>query len=643
MLILNDIDTPKDDSLIICEFLPTWVAWLRNVPRVLTYDEACRLFWQDGMQRNQFSFGQLWLNGILQRREVGDLRLDHGDILSFSCPPEVRLWPQQEVSVGEKQESHETPGSSAGGVVSTGRTVSTGPMSNVVTIPDPPDHAFQADYHFTGSPAVATFSFTEEFADAIRLRRGSVAPFPNFFGRRGADLPDEDEEPPRRSDEDNRRLRRSTEFIPVGISVLCVRYAAEGLGDLYGHITFQPHDPPDEWIRSVEFVWPALRYRAWHFVSIHDPIRDSHVIRPSVDALLIAVQTEGRWPRVRVAFEVDKLDSTFRNRVQELTQQQVPTVVNRIQLIAFSDFSDLCDPTRNERCFHCHMYLNGVVLLDEDMQAVREGDHLLLRIIPRTDLPAAFFANIPVSDTGFDEQGIPRRVVYNSLDPPAPPWSIPPNAALDTYCISLWTNHGGAVLTQRWFTIWRVRSLVYYRVPSMRVRRVHPQDAWVMIDKIHTQWPDLQPREWSLMQVHASYLLSVDLARHAQLVILQTPIDTPHNHATVVLNKEGIDAWASTLPRRVSLLQLTGAFGFTDAIAPCRFRRNGVPLVPEQGLYDAFHGDVFTLVPENQLGMTTIAGVRPQQEDQDTGHPGHREGHPYHPYRNRGPRVRRLE
>lgn len=180
--------------------------------------------------------------------------------------------------------------------------MSTGPMSNIATVPDPPDHAFQPDYHFDGTSAVVTFSFTEEFADAIRLRRGSVAPFPNFFGRRGADLPDEEEEPPRRSDEDNRRLRRSTSVVPVGISTLCVRYAAEGLGDLYGHITFQPHDPPDEWIRSVEFVWPALRYKAWHFVTVHDPIRDSHVIRPSVDALLIAVQTEGRWPRVRVAF-----------------------------------------------------------------------------------------------------------------------------------------------------------------------------------------------------------------------------------------------------------------------------------------------------------------------------------------------------
>jgi len=281
------------------------------------------------------------------------------------------------------------------------------------------------------------------------------------------------------------------------------------------------------------------------------------------------------------------------------------------------------------------MYLNGVALLDEDMQAVREGDHLLLRIIPRLDLPVAFFANIPVSATGFDEQGIPRRVVYNSLDPTAPPWNISPNAALDTYCISLWTNHGGAVLTQRWFTVWRVRSLVYHRVPSMRVRRVHPQDAWIMIDKIHTQWPDLQPREWSLMQVHASYLLSVDLARHAQLVILQTPIDTPHNHATVVLRKEGVDAWAGNLPRRVSILQLTGAFGFTDAIPPSRFRRNGIPLEPGHGLYDAFHGDVFTLVPENLLGVTTIVGPNPQGEDQDPS--SHERGHPYHPHRNRGP------
>ena len=304
----------------------------------------------------------------------------------------------------------------------------------------------------------------------------------------------------------------------------------------------------------MEFVWPALSYRAWHFVAIHDPIRESHVIQPSTDALLIAAQTEGRWPRVRVAFEVDKLDRSFRNRVQELTQQQVPTVVNRIQLIAFSDFSDLCDPTRNERCFHCYMYLNGVALMDEDMQAVREGDHLLLRIIPRADLPAAYFAAIPVSATGFDEQNFPRRVVHNSLVPTVAPWSIPHNVALDTYCISLWTNHGGAVLQQRWFTVWRVRSIIYHRVPSMRVRRVHPQDAWVMIDKIHSQWPDLQPREWSLMQVHGSYLLSPFLARHAQLVILQTPLDTPHNFATVVLHRENTDAWAGAIPRRVPVL-----------------------------------------------------------------------------------------
>ena len=132
-------------------------------------------------------------------------------------------------------------------------------MSNIVAMPDPPDHGFQPDYHFDNTSAVATFSFTEEFTDATRLRQqGSAAPFPNFFGRRGADLPDEEEEPPRRNDEDNRRLRRSTAVIPTGIQVLCVRYAAEGLGDLYGHITFQPHDPPEEWIRAVEYVWPAL-------------------------------------------------------------------------------------------------------------------------------------------------------------------------------------------------------------------------------------------------------------------------------------------------------------------------------------------------------------------------------------------------
>ena len=346
------------------------------------------------------------------------------------------------------------------------------------------------------------------------------------------------------------------------------------------------------------------------------------------------MQTEGRWPRVRVAFEVDKLDRSFRNRVQELTQQQVPTVVNRIQLIAFSDFSDLCDPTRNERCFHCYMYHNGVALMDEDMQAVREGDHLLLRIIPRADLPAAYFAAIQVSATGFDEQNFPRRVVHNSLVPTVAPWSIPHNVALDTYCISLWTNHGGAVLQQRWFTVWRVRPIVYHRVPSMRVRRVHPQDAWVMIDKIHSQWPDLQPREWSLMQVHGSYLLSPFLARHAQLVILQMPLDTPHNFATVVLHRENTDAWASAIPRRVSLHQLSSAFGFTDSLPSSRFTRNGVPLEQGGGLYDAFHGDLFTLLPELSLGVSTVPRIPVGVQNQPSGSSRSSE-----PYRNRGPLV----
>lgn len=382
----------------------------------------------------------------------------------------------------------------------------------------------------------------------------------------------------------------------------------------------------------MEYVWPALSYRAWHFVAIRDPIRESHVIQPSTDALLIAVQTEGRWPRVRVAFEVDKLDRSFRNRVQELTQQQVPTVVNRIQLIAFSDFSDLCDPTRNERCFHCYMYLNGVALMDEDMQAVREGDHLLLRIIPRADLPPAYFAAIQVSAAGFDEQNFPRRVVHNSLVPTVAPWSISHNVALDSYCLSLWTDHGGAVLQQRWFTVWRVRSLVYHRIPSMRVRRVHPQDAWVMIDKIHSQWPDLQPREWSLMQVHGSYLLSPFLARHAQLVVLQTPLDTPHNFATVVLHRENTDAWASPLPRRVSLHQLSNAFGFTNALPPTRFTRNGVPLEQGRGIYDAFHGDLFTLLPEFSLGVGTVQRIPVGDPNQPHGSFRGSE-----PYRNRGP------
>ena len=635
VLLLNDVDTAKDDSLIVCEFLPSWQAWLNNVHRILTYDEAYQLFWEEGMQIDQFQRGQLWLNGVVLDREAGDLRLDHGDILSFSCPHGVQLWISEGIPTEENLTSHETPSSSVNptSTASPTRTTSTGPMSNIVAMPDPPDHGFQPDYHFDNTSAVATFSFTEEFTDAIRLRQqGSVAPFPNFFGRRGADLPDEEEEPPRRNDEENRRLRASTTVIPTGIQVLCVRYAAEGLGDLYGHITFQPHDPPEEWIRAVEYVWPALSYRAWHFVAIHDPIRESHVIQPSTDALLIAVQTEGRWPRVRVAFEVDKLDRSFRNRVQELTQQQVPTVVNRIQLIAFSDFSDLCDPTRNERCFHCYMYLNGVALMDEDMQAVREGDHLLLRIIPRADLPAAYFAVTHVSATGFDEQNFPRRVVHSSLVPTVAPWNIPHNVALDTYCIALWTNHGGAVLQQRWFTVWRVRSIVYHRVPSMRVRRVHPQDAWVMIDKIHSQWPDLQPREWSLMQVHGSYLLSPFLARHAQLVILQTPLDTPHNFATVVLHRENTDAWASAIPRRVSLHQLSCAFGFTDSLPSARFTRNGVPLEQGGGIYDAFHGDLFTLLPETSLGVSTLPRTPVGSQYLPSGSPRSSE-----PYRNRGP------
>ena len=212
VLLLNDVDTAKDDSLIVCEFLPSWQAWLANVHRILTYDEACQLFWEEGMQIDQFQRGQLWLNGVIQDREAGDLRMDHGDILSFSCPQGVHLWDSEGISTGENFTFHETPSSSADptSTASPTRTTSTGPMSNIVAMPDPPDHGFQPDYHFDNTSAIATFSFTEEFTAAIRLRQqGSVAPFPNFFGRRGADLPDEEEEPPRRNDEENRRLRGS--------------------------------------------------------------------------------------------------------------------------------------------------------------------------------------------------------------------------------------------------------------------------------------------------------------------------------------------------------------------------------------------------------------------------------------------------
>ena len=448
---------------------------------------------------------------------------------------------------------------------------------------------------------------------------------------RGADLiPDEDDEPPRRSQEENRILRRSTSAIRPGISILCVRYAVEDHGDLYAHITFRPDQTPDEWIRAVQFAWPALTYKAWHFVSIHDPVRESYVISPSTDAVLVAVHNEARWPRVRIAFEVDKLDKSYQNRVQELTHQQVPSVANRVQLIAFSDFADLCAPTRNARCFHCYVYVNGVPLMDEEMQHIREGDHILLRIIPRQDLPMAFFATIPVSATGFDEQGFPRRVVQHSLTPTVQPWNIAPDVALRTYCISLWTDHGGATLDQRWSTVWRVRSTAFYRPSSMRVRRVHPQDAWVLIDKIFAQWPDLQPRPWSFMQVHGSYMLSPALAHHAQLVVLHTPLDTPRNFATVVLNHDGVDAWASSVPRRVSLAQLAGAFGFVHYIPPARFMRNGVALGPAPGIYDAFHGDVFTLIPEEarpsstSRRVTTIGSTYPPM-------PSSR----YQPYRNR--------
>ena len=134
VLLLNDVDTAKDDSLIVCEFLPSWQAWLANVHRTLTFDEACQLFWEEGMQVDQFQHGQLWHNGVVRNREAGDLRLDHGDILSFSCPQGVQLWNLVVTTVGENSTSHEIPSSSANPTSTTSptRTTSTGPMSNIV-------------------------------------------------------------------------------------------------------------------------------------------------------------------------------------------------------------------------------------------------------------------------------------------------------------------------------------------------------------------------------------------------------------------------------------------------------------------------------------------------------------------------------
>ena len=630
LLILNDIDTRKDESLIICEHLPSWRAWIKNVPPTLTYLQALALFHNEDTVAMIFQ-GQLWHNGNLHMPEEGDFHLMHGDIISMSGG-EISSMSTQKVKVqNETERRHDedpvlSRPSSSTTTVRPRRTPTTGPFSAIVSGPEPPEHAFQVDHHVDPDTAITTFSFTENFTNSVRQLRGSAAPFPNRFGRRGEDVPEEDEEPPRRSDEDNRVLRSSVTAIGHGGAFLCVRYASRDHGDLYAHINFNPTGTPDEWIQAVEYAWPPLRFIAWRFLAIRDPIRDSTVIRPSADAVLIAVYNEERWPRVRVAFEVDKLDRSFRNRIVELTQEQVPTVVNRIQLIAFSDFADLCDPTRTARNYHCYVYVNGRPLQDEDMQAIREGFHILLRIIPREDLPAELFPVTRVSANGFDEQDFPRRVVQHSITQTAIPWSILPAHALQSYCTSLWTDHGGAVLTQRWFTAWRVRSPMYHRITSVRVRRAHPENAWVMVDRIHAQWPDLQPRPWSFMPVHGSYMLSTTLARHAQFVLISTPLDTPHNMALIVLNHEGVDAWASNLPRRVSLHQLTGAFGMVDFIPHTRFLRNGVPLQDPTVLYDANMGDVFTLINEEGSQPGSIENSLrindpPQPPERNRAHP----------------------
>ncbi len=607
-LLLNEKDTSRDEVLIICEQLPTWTAWVQNAPPLVSFQEALALF--DVSFTDQQNW-QLWYNGNLHRSQDGDLHLRHGDILSISGVGErndsSRLTGSDDVLVDGAMPTEHASSSSRRPLAT--RSSTTGPFSAIISTPHQEQHAFSPTMRIDPNTAIVTFSFTEEFAQSVRALSGTAAPFPNHFGRRGHELPEDTDEVPRRTVEEDRILRTSTNLIIGGQGCLCLRYATEDHGDLYAHITFDPAGTPEDWIRAVHQVWPPLTYVAWRFLNIHDPIRDSDVIKPSQNALLIAVTHEGRWPRVRVAFEIDKLDRTYSNRIMEVTQQQVPTAVNRIQLIAFSDFADLCDGTRNERSFHCHVFLNGRPLLNEEMQVVSEGFHVLLRIIPRQDLPLAHFPTISVPASGVEEHGFPSRVIHTSRMPATAPWTLSPTALLRTYCIELWNQDGGDVLTHRWFTVWRVRSPIFHRINAVRVRKVQRDSTWIMIDRIHSRWPDLQPRQWYFIPVHGSYTLSSSLARLTQLVLLYSPVDTPHNCALVVLNIEGQDAWA----RRTTIDQLRRAFGILHWTPQRSFLQNGIPLAPPIDFLAVVHGDVFTFqegsreAGANRVAITTSA------------------------------------
>ena len=615
-LLLNEKDTSRDEVLLICEQLPTWTAWVQNAPPVLTLQEALAFF---AVNTTDLQSWQLWHNGDIHHPQNGDLQLRHGDILSISGDGE-KLGTTRLTGDDATQNTDTTPfehaPSSSRRLTGT-RSSATGPFSAIISSPHQEQHAFSPNMRLDPTTAIITFSFTEEFTQSVRALSATAAPFPNHFGRRGHELPEDVDEVPQRTTDEDRILRTSTNLIIGGQSVLCLRFATEHHGDLYSHITFDAAGTPDDWIRAVHQVWPPLTYVAWRFLNIHDPIRDSEVIRPSQNALLIAVEHEGRWPRVRVAFEIDKLDRTFTNRIMEVTQQQVPTAVNRIQLIAFSDFADLCDGTRNERSFHCHVFLNGRPLLNEEMQVVSEGFHILLRIIPRQDLPLAHFHTISVPASGFEEHGFPSRVIHSSRAPISAPWTLAPNAILRSYCAELWNQHGGDVLTHRWFTVWRVRSPIFHRNNAVRVRKVQRDSTWIMIDRIHSRWPDLQARQWHFIPVHGSYTLSPSLARHAQLVLLFSPVDTPHNCALVVLNIEGQDAWAANLPRRTTIEQLRRAFGILHLTPQTNFLQNGIPLAPPIDFLAVVHGDVFTfqegLRPERpaRVAISTSANTTP--------------------------------
>ena len=160
VLLLNKIDTNKGDSLIVCEFLPTWPAWLWNVHRPITYEDALQLFLSEVGPVADLQRGQLWLNGVPRDRAQGDLHLDHGDILSISCPSSQSTAAADEViEVVDTDFMEEGPDVTPAGLHQP-RAPPTGPMSHIASLPNPSDHAFQPDHAMDSESGIATFTFT---------------------------------------------------------------------------------------------------------------------------------------------------------------------------------------------------------------------------------------------------------------------------------------------------------------------------------------------------------------------------------------------------------------------------------------------------------------------------------------------------